>query len=93
MGEGSSTRGTGTDQGRRRVCNFTRRFRAICLRRQHYETIFADLGALTMVDAQVISPTQISVSANAARGGPVTLLVSIQAEPPHRITGIGFERR
>lgn len=53
-----------------------------------YGEMFGEIGALTLVDADAVSDTEISMRVTGARSGPLTLILRIESVSPYRIAGL-----
>ena len=59
-------------------------------RMAQYGEMYGDNGALTLVDADAVSDTEITMRVTGARSGPLVVMLRIEPAAPYRVTGLQF---
>jgi CubicO group peptidase (beta-lactamase class C family) len=62
--------------------------RPTAARVERYKTFFADNGRLDLVSVDAATPTSLSVSVNAARGGSISMTFEVEATGSNRLTSL-----
>ena len=57
-------------------------------RRNQYREMFAENGAMTLIDVEAASESEIRMRVNGAQSGPLVITLRIEMAAPHRINGI-----